>query len=46
MAETLIEVKRKSKYIQRLGRLKLERESYVSHWKDLTDNLLPRSGGS
>lgn len=44
MAETLQEVKRKSKYTQRLGRLKLERESYVSHWKDLTDNLLPRSG--
>ena len=44
MAETLLEVKRKSKYTQRLGRLKLERESYVSHWKDLTDNLLPRSG--
>ena len=44
MAESLLEVKRKSKYTQRLGRLKVERESYVSHWKDLTDNLLPRSG--
>jgi hypothetical protein len=32
------------KYIRRLGSLKRERESYFSHWKDITDNLLPRSG--
>mgnify|MGYP001194708269 CR=1 FL=1 len=44
MIETLTDVRRKAKYTRRLGRLKLERESYVSHWKDLTDNLLPRSG--
>tara|TARA_R110002096_G_scaffold112855_9_gene245610 strand:+ start:802 stop:2484 length:1683 start_codon:yes stop_codon:yes gene_type:complete len=42
--ETLKGVKLTEKYERRLGRLKLERESYVSHWRDLTDNLLPRSG--
>jgi hypothetical protein len=31
-------------YLRRLGSLKLERESYFKHWKDITDNLLPRSG--
>ena len=32
------------KYMRRLGTLKLERESYFSHWKKITDTLLPRSG--
>ena len=32
------------RYMKRLGSLKLERESYYSHWKQITDNILPRSG--
>jgi len=32
------------KYMRRLGSMKLERESYTSHWEKITDNLLPRSG--
>ena len=32
------------KYMRRLGTLKLERESYLAHWKKITDTLLPRSG--
>ena len=31
-------------YMRRLGTMKLERTSYDSHWKQITDNLLPRSG--
>ena len=42
MAE--LEVNNKAKYIRRLSRLKLERESYINHWEKITDNLLPRSG--
>jgi hypothetical protein len=32
------------RYMRRLGSLKLERESYYAHWKQITDNILPRSG--
>jgi len=39
-----LEVQNNAKYMRRLARLKLERESYISHWKKITDNLLPRSG--
>ena len=42
MAE--LEVQNKAKYLRRLARLKLERESYINHWEKITDNLLPRSG--
>jgi len=42
--DTLRELKRTEQYTKRLGRMKLERSSFESHWKDLTDNLLPRSG--
>jgi hypothetical protein len=42
MAE--LEVNNKAKYIRRLSRLKLERESYINHWEKITDSLLPRSG--
>jgi hypothetical protein len=39
-----LEVQTNAKYMRRLARLKLERESYISHWQKITDNLLPRSG--
>ena len=39
-----LEVQNNAKYMRRLARLKLERESYISHWKKITDNLLPRAG--
>ena len=42
--DTLEGLKRIERYTSRLGRMKMERQSYESHWKDLTDNLLPRSG--
>ena len=32
------------RYMRRLGSLKVERESYYAHWKQITDNILPRSG--
>lgn len=39
-----LEVQNNAKYMRRLSRLKLERESYVPHWQKITDTLLPRSG--
>ena len=39
-----LEVTNKAKYLRRLSRLKLERETYINHWSKITDNLLPRSG--
>jgi hypothetical protein len=39
-----LEVQTNATYMRRLARLKLERESYISHWGKITDNLLPRSG--
>ncbi len=32
------------KYMRRLGTLKLEQKSYFSHWKQITESILPRSG--
>ena len=32
------------KYLTRWGQLKTERATWWSHWKELSDNLLPRSG--
>ena len=33
-----------SDYYKRFGQLKTERSSYVSHWKEISDYLIPRSG--
>ena len=30
--------------LSRWGQLKAERESWMSHWKEISDYLLPRSG--
>lgn len=34
----------RQKYLARWGQLKNERSSWMSHWKEISDNLLPRSG--
>ena len=38
-----VQQKRKA-YLQRAGALKTERSSWVAHWSDITQHLLPRSG--
>lgn len=35
---------RRRRYLQRLAALKSERESWVQHWRELSDYLLPRKG--
>ena len=44
MSDKLIDVSRTDQYLRRLGSLDLERQSYMNHWEQITDNLLPRSG--
>lgn len=34
----------KSKYLTRWSQLKSERASWLAHWRELSENLLPRSG--
>jgi hypothetical protein len=34
----------KARYQKRLGALKSERSSWMPHWREINDNLLPRSG--
>jgi hypothetical protein len=34
----------RDKYLSRWQQLKIERESWMSHWQDISDYLLPRSG--
>lgn len=37
-------VKSRQVYERRLGGLKLERESFINHWRELSDYLLPKRG--
>jgi hypothetical protein len=34
----------RNRYHQRWGALKSERASWIQHWKDISDNIIPRSG--
>ena len=34
----------RNKYFTRWGQLKTERASYISHWKEISEYILPRSG--
>lgn len=38
------EANRKAKFIRRLSSLKTERSSFVDHWRDIADHVLPRRG--
>lgn len=40
----MAELNRRCKYQTRWAALKTERATWWSHWKDLSDNILPRSG--
>ena len=40
----MLSKKDKQYYLNRLGALDLERSSFVSHWKELSENIEPRSG--
>jgi len=35
---------RRTAYLQRLGKLKTDRSTWVDHWSDISRHLLPRSG--
>jgi hypothetical protein len=37
-------MKNKDQFLKRLGALKQERASFLSHWKELSDYILPRRG--
>jgi hypothetical protein len=39
-----VESEELNKYRQRWEELKIERSSWMSHWREISDNLLPRSG--
>jgi len=40
----MVHVNRKEPYNRRLGALKTERQSFIDHWRDLSEYLLPRRG--
>jgi hypothetical protein len=42
--EALMEEAKDKQIMRELGSMKLERRSFDPHWKQITDNILPRSG--
>ena len=39
-----MELKTRQQYLQRIAALRLERQSWFDHWKEISEYLLPRSG--